>query len=141
MAVSRIINERGMRRLTPEQKLRLLDGFSAARAYSLIPLLVLVGAFWLLSSRPEVNKQYLAIGYFSLLILFVITRVFLNQRKMGQLDLPQDYRRLFSLSQVVSCLGVAWFFFVMVTHGPMRSMHVQRESAGQAEPGVGADSR
>jgi hypothetical protein len=122
MAASRIINERAMRSLTPEQKVRLIDGFSGARAYSLIPLVLLVGAFWLLSSRPEVDKKYLAIGYFSLLILFVIVQVAFSQRKLGQLDLPQNYRRMFSLAQVVSCLGAAWFFFVMATMSPWRSV-------------------
>ena len=141
VVASRIINERRMRQLAPDQKVRLLDGFSAARAYSLIPVLALVGLYWLLATRTHIDKQVLTIGYFSLLILFVIVRVVLSQRKLGQLDLPKGYRRTFSLAQVVSCLGVAWFFYVMVAAGPLRAVRVRSESAGMAEPTDAMDSR
>ncbi len=45
LVASRIINEQGYRTLTSEQKIRLMDGFSNARAYSMIPVLVLAGSF------------------------------------------------------------------------------------------------
>lgn len=118
VVASRIISERGLRQLSAGQKVRLIDGFSATRAYSMIPVLALIGAYWLLSTRTRIDKQVLTIGYFSLLAVFVVVRVALNQRKLGQLDLPEAYRRTFSLAQVVSCLGVRWFFYAMVAVGP-----------------------
>ena len=62
--VSRIINERGYRILSNEEKVRLMDGFSKARAYSLIPLLLLIGAYYLLMTKTALDK-----GYFRLVIL------------------------------------------------------------------------
>lgn len=114
MVASRLLNERGYRQLSAEEKVRLLDGFSGVRAYSLIPLLVLVGVLWLLTSQTQIDKQYLLFGYFSLLVVYVIAQVIFNQRKLSQLDMPAGYRQLFTLSQVVSCLGIAWFFFTML---------------------------
>lgn len=113
IVASRLISERGYRKLDSEQKVRLMDGFSSARAYSMIPLLALIAAFWFLSSQTNVDKQHLAIGYFGLLIVYVIVRAILNQRKLAQLDLPADYNRTFTIAQIVSFLGIAWFFFTM----------------------------
>ena len=113
IVASRLISERGYRKLDAEQKVRLMDGFSTARAYSMIPLLLLIVGFWFLSSQTSIDKQYLTIGYFGLLIVYVIARVILNQRKIAQLDLPADYNRTFTMAQVVSFLGIAWFFFTM----------------------------
>lgn len=113
IVTSRIISERGYRKLDAEQKIRLMDGFSTARAYAMIPLLLLMAAFWFLITQTNVDKQYLMIGYFGLLIVYIISRVILNQRKIAQLDLPNDYLRTFTIAQVVSLLGIGWFFFTM----------------------------
>ena len=112
--VSRIINERGYRGLGPDEKVRLMDGFSAARAYGLIPLVALIAVFWVVSTQTNVDRTYVGIGYFSLLILYVIVRAFLNHRKLIQLQMPSDYRRAFTIAQSVSFIGIAWFFFALV---------------------------
>lgn len=112
MVASRIINERGYRTLDPDLKLRLMDGFSKTRSYSMIPLLALIAAYWYLMTQTSVNKQFLNVGYFGLLTIYVVVRSILNQTKLVQLDMPADYRRMFTIAQVVSFLGVAWFFFV-----------------------------
>ena len=113
IVASRIISERGYRKLDADQKLRLMDGFSTSRAYSMIPLLLLIAAFWFLTSQTDLDKQYLTIGYFGLLAVYVIVCVILNQRKLTQLDLPTGYHRMFTMAQVVSFLGIAWFFFTI----------------------------
>lgn len=113
IVLSRIISEQGYRKLDAEQKVRLMDGFSTARAYSMLPLLLLIAGFWFLNSQTNIDKQYLTIGYFGLLIVYIIARVFLSQRKIAQLDLPRDFNRMFTIAQVVSFIGVAWFFFTM----------------------------
>ncbi|MBI1763398.1 MAG: hypothetical protein HYR56_18390 [Acidobacteria bacterium] len=112
--VSRIINERGYRRLSADEKVRLMDGFSAARAYSLIPLVILILAFYLMMTQTSFDPKVVSVGYFTLLIGYVIVRAVLNQRRMKTLQLPLVYQKYFTLSQVLSMLGVAWFFFTML---------------------------
>ena len=46
---SRIINERGYRHLSSEEKVTLMDGFSKTRAYSMIPIIILIGGYYLLA--------------------------------------------------------------------------------------------
>lgn len=113
MIVSRIISERGYRKLDSDEKLRLMDGFSKTRSFSMIPLLLLIAAYWFLITQTDIDNQYVTIAYFGLLVLYVVIRSILNQRKLTQLELPTDYRRTFTIAQIVSFLGVAWFFFVI----------------------------
>lgn len=111
--ISRIINERGYRVLSDEEKVRLMDGFSKTRAYSLIPLLVLIGGYCFLMTKTSMDRGVLSIGYFGLLIAFVVIRSVMNHKKMKALDLPDSYRRMFTISQLVSLVGVAWFFYAL----------------------------
>ena len=114
MVLSRIINERGYRTLSADQKVRLMDGFSAQRAYSLIPMVVLVGAYFLLSTKTSLDPTMLAGGYFVLLVVYVVVRGVLNHRKMKSLEMPDIYRRYFMISQALSVLGFAWFAFTIL---------------------------
>ena len=113
IVISRFINERGYRTLEPDQKLRLMDGFSATRMYSLVPLLVLVAAFWFLVTKTDVNKQLVTIAYFGLLAIYVVVRTILNQKKLTTLEMPQQYRRSFMIAQAISLVGFAWFFYTV----------------------------
>lgn len=113
IVISRFINERGYRTLEPDQKLRLMDGFSATRMYSMVPLLVLVAAFWFLVTKTDVNKQMVTTAYFGLLAIYVVVRTILNQKKLTTLEMPQQYRRSFMIAQAISLVGFAWFFYTI----------------------------
>jgi len=110
---SRIINERGYKTLNDDEKLSLMDGFSKTRAYSMLPLLIFIGAYYLLMAKTDIDKGMLTIAYFSLLIIFIIIRSIMNHRKLVSMNLPDTYRRLFMISQVISLAGVAWFFYTI----------------------------
>lgn len=113
IVASRMISERGYRALDSDEKLRLMDGFSKTRSYSMIPLLILIAAYWYLMTQTSMDKSILNVAYFGLLIIYVVVRSILNQAKLTQLEMPAGYRRMFSIAQVVSFLGVAWFFFAI----------------------------
>ena len=113
IVISRFINERGYRTLEPDQKLRLMDGFSAIRMYSMVPLLVLVAAFWFLVTKTDVNKQMVTTAYFGLLAIYVVVRTILNQKKLTTLEMPQQYCRSFMIAQAISLVGFAWFFYTI----------------------------
>lgn len=108
---SKIINERAFRALADDEKLRLMDGFSKTRAYALIPLFVIIGLYFLLITQTNLDKGLMLISYFSLLLVFVVIRTAMNHKKLVNLQMPIAYRRLFALSQVLSLVGMAWFFY------------------------------
>ncbi len=114
VVVSRIISERGYRKLDSEDKVRLMDGFSQKRMYSMLPLLALIVLYWFLSTQTEYGGQLLTIVYFGLLVLYVIVSAVINQRILTRLQMPKDYCRLFSVTQVISFCGIAWFFYAIL---------------------------
>ncbi len=136
---SRVIHERGYRLLNAEEKVRLMDGFSRARAYSLIPILLLLGGYWLLITKTDFNRYVINSGYFGLLILYVVVRTWMNRKKLASLDLPPGYRRYFTISQIVSLIGVAWFFFALFQSiaGQAPSPPSIMEISRPASPGAG----
>ena len=113
VVVGRLLNERAYRTLDSEEKLRLMDGFSKTRAYSMLPLLLLIGGYWYLMTQTPLDRLTLNVVYVVLLIIYVVARSVWNQMKLVQLEMPSNYQRKFTITQVVSLLGVAWFFFAM----------------------------
>lgn len=111
IAASRVLSERAIRRLTPEQKLKLIDGFSATRTYSTLFTVILTISFFLLQAQPQINQRYLAIGFGASIAIIVVVRMTLTQRKLKLLDMPWDYRRMFFLAQIIAFAGLAWFFY------------------------------
>lgn len=115
IVASRIINERGYRILSAEEKLRLMDGFSSARAYSLIPLVILICVFAFLLTQTALDKSIVTGGYFTVLVVYVVLRSVWSHRKMKSLLMPATYRRYFTISQLLALLGTAWFFFTILS--------------------------
>ena len=110
---SRMIHELGYRKLDSDAKLRLMDGFSKTRAFSMIPLLLLIGVYFYMMSQTDVNKPLLNTLYFGLLLLYIVVQSLLNQRKLSKLNMPADYRKSFTISQIISLVGVAGSIFVI----------------------------
>lgn len=105
--------ERGYRTLNDEEKIRLMDGFSKTRAYAMIPVIALIGVYFFLMKKTDLDKTVLSIAYFTLLVLFVIIRSILSHRKLSKMNLPNSYNNPYTLAQVVSLVGVAWFFYTI----------------------------
>jgi len=112
--ISKIINERGYRTISNAEKVRLMDGFSTTRAYSLIPLVVLICIFYLLVEKSNLDRSTINIGYFTLLVVYIVVRTLTSQQKMKALEIPMTYRKYYTLSQVIAILGVTWFLFTFL---------------------------
>ncbi len=108
IAVSRLLHERGYRQLTPEEKLRLMDGFSATRAYSIIPLMIGLGVYWVLSNQPGINQRALGTGFVVAFAAYIVLRLYFNYRKIVALEMPPHYRSAYVSSQGIALAGVAW---------------------------------
>src|SRR5262245_15693218 len=100
----RLINERGMRALTAEQKARFLDAFSAQRKYSLLPLIAIIVLSLALPGRiPFWVLMSLFLGY-------VCAIYFISIRKMHSIALPSSYIRSYTSGQGVQIGGLLFYF-------------------------------
>ena len=104
--VSRIVAERALRTLAPDQKLALLEAFSGARAYYFIPIAVFVILYMVVVYLLPEHHDVSFYGFLSLAVLSVLGMSGVSYYKMKRLDLPRSYLVRFGLSRVISLLGV-----------------------------------
>ena len=113
VVVSRMVNEIGFRRLTAEEKIRLIDGFATTRLYSMLPILAALALFWILSTQTSLDQTILSACFIGVILIYHVALMILNQRTLGRLDLPQNYRRTFLISQLLGCIGLVWLIVAL----------------------------
>jgi hypothetical protein len=110
--VSRILSERAVQLLTPEEKLRLLDSFSRFRALSSIPLVLVVFIFFSISSFPP---QFVLPGFFgawALLAGCIAWQHLFVHRRLRELSISRSYIAAFTRAEWITRSGfVALFVF------------------------------
>ena len=106
---SRIMGERALRELTPDQKLRLLDGFASIRAYSYVPLLlIVVVAFGLPRMVPD-GRWWFALLALAGYLVFLVAEHIVVARKLDFLELPESYIKQVLRSRHISHVGIVVF--------------------------------
>lgn len=111
MIVSRILNEKAMKLLSVEEKSNLIDAFSGMRAYSLIPIVLIIGAYWLLIKYSEIENQILSIAYFGSLVLYLAVLHIYSYKVLLKLNYPERYIKAYTVSRVVSLAGIGVLFY------------------------------
>lgn len=108
--ISRVINERALKRLTTEEKAKLLDAFSGYRTYNMVIVLslfflVLAGDRFLPQLRSKLWPSFMG-----LLAALLITISSLSYRKLKNLDMPAAYIKSFLLSTGFQYIGILCLF-------------------------------
>jgi hypothetical protein len=114
LIASRILSERALRLLTPDEKLRLLDSasFSRLRAFGSIPLVFIVGIFFSITSCPPQFVLPAFFGAWALLGGFITWQHFFVQRHLRELSISGTYRAAYSRALWASRAGfIALFAF------------------------------
>ena len=102
---SRVMAERALRQLTPEEKVRLLDGFATIRVYSFLPLVpILLLAVAAPKMFPRESGWLILLSLLGLAVYIAFLHVCIAQ-KLARLELPESYRRKLLLSRHVTHLG------------------------------------
>lgn len=115
---SRVVRERALKRLSTEQKARLLDAFSGYRTYFMsaavgLPLLY----FLAIKLWPSIQSILTPI-FFVLFGLMLVLMTWLSFRKLKALNLPNDYIRSFLVSSGIEYLGIAFLFAPLLIRSP-----------------------
>ena len=111
---SRIISRRGLKYLSTEQKGRLVDSFSGMQAYGLIPLAVLLIAYFAIQRFTLVPFEVLTAGYFALLSVWIAWNFCFTRKRMRTLDLPPNYLSAHRWAQVVQYAGLGIFLALLL---------------------------
>ena len=108
--ISRVISERALKRLTTEEKAKLLDAFSGYRIFNMVIVLslfflVLAGDRFLPQLRTKLWPAFMV-----LLALVLVTMSSLSYRKLKNLNMPAAYIKSFLLSTGVQYIGLLCLF-------------------------------
>lgn len=117
IVASRYLGERAFRRLDDAQKLRLLNTFSGMRAFSMVPLLAIMGVMWgipyLLPSVVGIER-WCAIAGMVLMLLYLVAMHFWVKRRLNAVELPPANTREFLIARHVGSLGVVLLFAILL---------------------------
>jgi hypothetical protein len=111
MIVGRILNEKAMKLLSVEEKLNLIDAFSSMRAYSLIPIVFIIGGYWLLVKYSEIGDQILSIAYFGSLIMYLAVIHIYSYKVLFKFNYPERFIQAYTVFRVVSFVGIGILFY------------------------------
>ncbi len=113
---SRIISEKAFIQLSPEQKISIVDSFSKMRIYNLIPIAIILLAFFLLEKFLSLNNSVVDFSFLAALSVFLIIFQLLSVRKLKKLDLPEKYINKYFFSRLIVMSG--FIFWIAITLSP-----------------------
>lgn len=114
IVVSRYFSEKGLKSLTDEQKSALIDEFSKMRIFVLIPIITLVGLYFLILKYFRQHYFIATIVYFVAIIAYLIGNNIFIYFKLKKLDLSDEYRKQYIIAQSLRYIGIVIFLFVLV---------------------------
>lgn len=110
VVASRIVSERGLRKLSIEEKGILLESFSSYRLYNTIVILGLVICYVAAINYYPRNYSTLTLIFIILFFTTSSTVSVLSYQKLKSVNMPSSYIRSFLISQAIQYAGVAAIF-------------------------------
>ena len=106
---ARLISERALGALPPEQKVKLIDAFSGMRMYGLLWTIGLLGAYFALPTLlPNAPMLSLSISL-GLAVIFLVVRQVMVRKKLNALEVDAAYKRKVMMAQLLIGLGLVVF--------------------------------
>lgn len=107
---SRVIGERALRRLSQEEKARLIDGFSSFRIFSAVIILLFVVIF--LAAENYLTDLSAAVrgGFPAAIFLLFLVLSFITYKKLKSLNISESYIRIYLITLFLQYLGLAALF-------------------------------
>ncbi len=119
--LGRTVKERGMKTLSHEQLGFVMTSFSKMRMVGMYILFCIVGVYLVLGYTKWLD--YLKdlgydpmVGYFILLMMYIITSHVLSIAKLRKMDLPSEYLRSVYIGAGLQLLGLSALLIGMVNY-------------------------
>ncbi len=110
IVLSRFVMERALKHLSDDQRGRLIGSFSAYRLANTTIIFGLVLLFLLGQNYyPELTLRFTVL-FVALFIGISVSISILSYRKLGQLDMPDNYVRSFMIGLLIQFIGIAVVF-------------------------------
>ena len=114
MVINRILAERARKRLSKDEKAKLLASFSKHRTNGIVVVLVLLLFFYIAGRVAPGSYPILAWMFLGLLILMSVVTTFISFRKLKSMSMPRDYISNFLTRCVIYYAGMGVLLFTLV---------------------------
>lgn len=105
----RILQERALRRLSTEEKGRLVEAFSGLRLVALLPLAAIAGLYFMMTSLDAMTVDWLLALYLPALLVFSLAMQWTVRRKLQALDLDPEFQRAHGIGRALTLIGFGLF--------------------------------
>lgn len=99
--LSRYVSDRGLKTLTPEEKVRLVDGFSSLRIWNLLPFVLLFISYLVLTRIAVVEYAVVTVVFLGLVVVSAVAVQYATLRKIRSLGMPDSYRRWYIRGRLI----------------------------------------
>lgn len=99
--VARILQERALRRLSTEEKGRLVEAFSSYRILALLPMAAIAALYFAMSSIDAITTSTMLAIYVPASLVFAVVMQALIYRKLRVLAVDPGYLRVYSGCRVL----------------------------------------
>ena len=115
LVINRVLGERALKRLTSEEKVKLLDSFAGHRIYSTVAMFILILVFFIVAKASPDFYQTLTWIFFGLLIVMSIGSTLFTYTKLKSSSAPQHYMNNFFVRCVVYYAGLVTLLVTIAT--------------------------
>jgi hypothetical protein len=115
VAINRLLAERALKRLSVEEKARLLDSFSGHRIFSVVSMLIVVVVFFAASKAWPEYYGAVVWGLFIVLVLMSIGNSLFSYVKLKKLAIPKHYAANFLIRCAIYYSALFVVLFTIAT--------------------------
>jgi hypothetical protein len=109
-----VMRERSLRRLTPEQKVLLLDAFASSRIlFPTLAVAVVILYIIAVAAGASIRTAYFGALVGPFLALMASSHVMVLKR-LRRLGMPEEYRRSFNRARLLAYAGIGVFLAIMI---------------------------
>lgn len=112
--IGRLVGERGLKKLTEEERGRLLGGFSKYRVFSLLGVIVLVVIHYSFRALAPDSRAAGLPFFVVALVFYLLLSSLYSYRKLKSLGMPDAYINNFLLSTLIQYAGIFVFFGFLI---------------------------
>jgi hypothetical protein len=102
----RVVQERGLKMLTNEQRGTLLERLSATRKWSVIFLAGIILGFLILAYYVEIDRIVAMYAYFAAFIIYSVAVSAMGIATLRKMDLPEAYIKTAWLASILRLVGL-----------------------------------
>ena len=107
--MGRYFSEKSYTQLTTEEKGRVMESFAGLRKFSLVPIIGLLGIYYILAVQMGVTSSLLYLLYLGLILVYALGTNLFVYRKIKAIQPKREFVRMQMLGRLVPIIGLLVF--------------------------------